>query len=1289
MNVQDILGQIGQKVQQGWQGLTSVFNRPTPPPITPPQNIPGPQTGPLSGPINAWNQGVGNVGNLLQQDVNQPLKNFINNQVAPIGQNAVKQINQVPVAGPLLTTLLNLNPSTPKPGLTPDQQQQEALNSLTQNVALGGTGPLRALGEEAAPGAKAAAETLINQIQSGAKKLFPSDLRNLPESELPQFGQDPLNPNRQIRMEPPEGFQVDPSNANILLRTGPGIPTGTQTRDELGRYGPMSNGPASMGLAAAKTPTDTSPSLISTLLQGAKSLVTPDPKLLKEQIDSLPPDLGGGGVVTTAETLASKVPQAASDFQRFLESSGVTKPEDIDRILATKTSAAREAPVLAQPSEAAHTTQEMLASEELGQKGSILNPLKALPAADQSAFQDFVNHRQAADLVGQTAAQPFKSSLTGGINDIFKYQAGDRTGKLSDVEQLFNSLYQKEQASGITYGSKADYLPQLWKEPESVVEQKLGRTLSQRPSFTLESVIKDYKEGIDKGLTPKFKDISDLVRYRVGASEKALANKQYFDYLVSNGKILPGGKAPKGWVTLDPDHFPTFKSRFAEGGQYSGVYKSPPQLARVLNNYLGNEAPGLLQKISNFASGTKNLVITAGIPKTGVNIHGFNILARATLAAKNPATALARVTGRLLHPGAAAKELASNMERATFWAQHGMTLTTEEHSLDDLPKNIVTKGQEVLFHDPLFRKIIPAEKIRYAEEILPTLSKSLPKDEAARLASQQANNVFGGINWQAMGRSKSTQALMRSLIFAPDFQEGGARLGGGLLKGATTHLTDPKYAAYRTFARNLLGAYVAANVANYKMSGHLMVQNPAGHEFDLDTGTYTSDGQKRYVRPFGTSLDFLRIPGEAAAAVAKGDPGALATLIRNRTSTLGGSAVSLIANKDPFGNPIYGNDKQGNPLSTGQSISGVIGATAGIAMPQPVSALLSAVGGRQTGEQALSQSLGLPIRYTNTAQSPATKAMVAQMQSQGASGQQINQALQTRTSFATTISTELNNATPDVRKAYEAYHASDLTTDPNDPRNRETKAAIAMKNPEVLQIDAKASLAAVGGDMSKISPFDQLVLSGATVKQNGQDIPAYQVYETYLHEDPNNEEKTRLKENYPWITSLGAQEAQFVKSNPTVSAPGKATVPYEAPQPNAGVQAKLTYIDQLKGTPGAVTAFLQDPKNADVAQYLANQQGYSNYQRSLIPGLGTVGQFGIFNSPVTGAPQPSSAEKALQQTIAQHHASSVRRSLSRIGKGFGKEARYKGKQLMKEASHNRSSKSVKNLLSAASGFPRI
>jgi hypothetical protein len=618
------------------------------------------------------------------------------------------------------------------------------------------------------------------------------------------------------------------------------------------------------------------------------------------------------------------------------------------------------------------------------------------------AFKNWVNARRATKAEGLIKSKEFQDLDSEGIRGVFTFQEGDKTGRYGDVKKYYDTKYDELVKNGVDMNYKQDYLPQLWANTTDEINKVFGKTLSTRPSFTLESLIKNYQTGIDAGLTPRYKTISELVGWYESKANKALADTKFFTFLGENGMLASRGKAMSDWVALDPQRFPARRIKTDEG-VFSGVFYAPQEIASMINNYLRTPDPGsanmIIQNIANFVSSSKNRLLSFGIPTTGINFHGFNILARSFL--ENGPRGALKTAYYMVNPKAAGRYVETNLAKTPQAIKSGLTVSTSEYlsplEADKLLSKFGKKWNE-LFEKPLFEQIITAKKLEGWERISREYAKSMPEAEAQRQASKFLNTLYGGINWEELGRDRNLQNIFRIIALTPDWLESNVRLGGNLVKSIFTP-KNPTGQAYRKAMTYLIGEYIGMNVINKMTSGHYMYENDPGHTFEIEAG-YTQDGQKRYIRPFGTAVDFVRLPVDITIGLLKGDPTPAFRAVGNRLSTIVSPAVHLLGNVNWAGQQIYGKDKYGKeipPLQAGVNIGSELGTVVGF--PAFAGQFLKGVTGQQGLEQTLTQGFELPVRYAGGYVSQSDKPIVDKLAVTGKERYDLAKTLKDQSSF--------------------------------------------------------------------------------------------------------------------------------------------------------------------------------------------------------------------------------------------------------------------------------------------------
>jgi hypothetical protein len=614
----------------------------------------------------------------------------------------------------------------------------------------------------------------------------------------------------------------------------------------------------------------------------------------------------------------------------------------------------------------------------------IFAPVKELNINIQNLFQDWVNQRKATFIQGLIKYKEFEDLAKLGRQGIIAFQKGESGKRFADVKKYFDEKYSLLKSKNVQLGYLDNYLPQLWADSAETVAEAFtkpqNRRLTQQPEFTLSRVIEDYETGIKKGLTPRYENIAQLIQWYEQTANKALADRDFFAKLINGGYISPGGKAPSSWVDLSTN-FPKYKTRVGTDKEIFQNYKASPELARVINNYLDTGNVNFLSTVANYLSDVKQRMLTFGLANTGVNAHGINILVRNTLFSGNPLAGFGQAAYFLVNPKAAQRYIDANLNKMDFAIKSGLNVSAKDLAdlnankpdqyfntktlLQDKATKFGEKWNE-WFEKPLFNQIIPALKTEKFYQVYDDLKVSMPEKDAAKRAAEIVNGVFGGINTEQLGRSKETQDMIRLLLLAPDwFATNFYEIPRGVLKS----FTDKEYKAYGTFARNMVFAYVSANVHNKMLSGHYMWENEPGQKFNIDTGMYDPTGKKIYVNLFGTAADFVRLPFDVFSGFLEGDNTRAQTIIRNRLSPALGTAISVVYNRDYLGRPILDKDMYGNPIAPEQELLNVTNVIQGAVgypnfIQEGIRLYTDYLAGKPVNyTEAIAKSLEIPLRF--------------------------------------------------------------------------------------------------------------------------------------------------------------------------------------------------------------------------------------------------------------------------------------------------------------------------------------
>ncbi len=157
--------------------------------------------------------------------------------------------------------------------------------------------------------------------------------------------------------------------------------------------------------------------------------------------------------------------------------------------------------------------------------------------------------------------------------------------------------------------------------------------------------------------------------------------------------------------------------------------------------------------------------------------------------------------------------------------------------------------------DYLFDKYIPALKASDAAQLVDRLQKAHPDwgdSQIGKVAADQANAAYGGLNYEMLGRSAKAQNWARALLLAPDFLESQLRYGA-------LALSKPGDIARQNLARIAGLNFATAQLGNLMLHGRVRLDQPFGVVLPGDKGK-----PERVVTMRTMPSDFIRMISDPA-----------------------------------------------------------------------------------------------------------------------------------------------------------------------------------------------------------------------------------------------------------------------------------------------------------------------------------------------------------------------------------------------------------------------------------------
>lgn len=897
-----------------------------------------------------------------------------------------------------------------KQAVQTDPQQFNVFRQMGQGNLETGFKPLDLAGQGAGK-ALDLGTTFAAQAGQSIARSVPGLAQTARKVAAPLWGEDPNNIQDEFKVS--ELFPGSPklqAGANFLMGKDDTIRTVQGTQDLLQNDYNIP-APLAMGLAVADP--------VSNFIPGSGAAKSGGKKLLQEGVEQVAKQGGkklfqeGGEAVIKeviekgGKKLVAETGEAVAEsggktaLEEMLQTTGKTLgklrkeiknpkfPDQLDDILAQEKQVrgeyARIKKLVEQSAKKApETVEQVLKGADEAVEGTV-NALKK----PQETFRRWVNTREgyANWRGGDIKRNPvFTAFDNEGLNAIKELQAGANPEKYAPIKQFTDELFEMERQAGLITPDKyrKNYLPQLWDNTPEEIQQVFSKSIGKDPSFTKNRLFEDYAAGIEAGLTPRFTQMSDLLESRFKTATRALADKEFVDSLVDAGNAVTLDKAPKGWVTA---------ADLTKDGKPLAI---PPELSKLIGNYT-MEGSKLLEKTAEFVSETKQTLLSAGIPRTGLNFHtGVNIPVRAAMA-RNPFSAVIDSTIWNWHPQSARDYVQKTVpkEITDGLLKQGLTIarSAQDSGYGFKPEagEGIIKGarswMDKAFSEVAFDDILPAHKLKYGWEAYNRgIKQGLSEDEAFKVAAQTANELFGGINVAEIGRNKDFQNVMRTFFLAPDWLESNARIGlktGSLLN--PKNWGDKALAPYKRVALNALSMYGTMAMTNKALSGKFPWENGAGQEFNLATGQYDERGREIMIPVFGTAFDAFRIPHTVLSGLAQNKPEAITNVVKNRLSPIVGAGVAVASNSDYRGREITSPDK--SPI---ENILGLAGqAATAVGVPSQLTNTLKFATGDSTPLEYGASLLEAPLRFRGGANTEAKRKEAEQLKEMGMSNKEI------------------------------------------------------------------------------------------------------------------------------------------------------------------------------------------------------------------------------------------------------------------------------------------------------------
>lgn len=570
-----------------------------------------------------------------------------------------------------------------------------------------------------------------------------------------------------------------------------------------------------------------------------------------------------------------------------------------------------------------------------------LEPIKNQDKGVRDIFRTWTRKKLIGKELANVEIPKIKIPNVDGMQVIHDYQAGRPTAFTEQLKKVFDEFYNEAAVRGLDIPYRQNYLPQVYKEsPKEIQEtmarymtdnnvdadvikayldgtgeldEEIVRRLKLNPTFIQERAFPSYQVAMEHGLTPRYTNPAQLVAHYRNELEQSIANREFLDALIKNGKIFPADIAPSDF---QPINLP-----FSPKGYYGA-----PELADMLNGLFRDDnslslGQWAVSKVSWLSKGMQEVMLSAGLPNTQINFFSMGQLIK-EITAGNFKAVVPFVRGNW-NP-AVIKYFEENAPLLKEMAEEGIDVGSRVGNYEEVYSNII-KNPNILgrisdsaklfwkksFNEKPFGSFMPQLYVQtFKDAKAAMLLKGLDEAKAKQVAAETIRNFYG--IYENGGRSKTAEDTLSSVFFAPRFREGivnsfinNGRAGVDFVQalGGFRKPLDLTLGKNRQLLLGMVLTYAGYNAANYKLAGHYMWDNPPGKEFALQIPL--ENGDIVYTEFMPSYLSFARNMASGAIGLVKGD----FNTAGQKFGSLFSAPIKLVSevtsNRDYFGRPIY------------------------------------------------------------------------------------------------------------------------------------------------------------------------------------------------------------------------------------------------------------------------------------------------------------------------------------------------------------------------------------------------
>lgn len=737
---------------------------------------------------------------------------------------------------------------------------------------------------------------------------------------------------------------------------------------------------------------------------------------------------------------------------------------------------------------------------------------------------------------------------------------------IKNIRAKFDELFKEAEDTGMDIGYRENYLPQIWKETETEIAEKMA-SVRGGFKFKKERKIPTYAEGKSLGLTPKYTHPAELIEAWVRNFERAKANFEFSQRLQQRGIIVPGdlvSPALPNYRAITAGGFPTSQNNIP--------FYAPKEIADAINTAFEiKESPRLLDITAQISSKAQDIGLSGGIPRTPIN--AFSV-----------AQVVKEVTsGRIVSPIASAfratfgdfrKYVDKNVDVIREIQESGTPLRLnigirnflDQSTSERLFGKSFSEAWNKNISEATFGKFMPMLQVEFYKDVKAQALKSgIGNDEAIKVANKALRNFYGLADMATDAtRSKVTSDIWTTLVFAPRYRESMIRFWVNNAKA----MKNPTALENRQNVKFVIGAVISAvayDLLNRQFNeGRGILDNPPGKEDKL---LIPLDDGRTIGVPFLSSIATLpRTAFKIGKNVVTGDFKQAGLEAKALGSFAYKPLLDIIQNEDYFGNKIVDDDSKN---AVRDRFAYLTKAYAHPYMRELLNAYAPdwlATKSQQDVpvSQRLMQAFELPIRFYKTS---------------GIKGSYYYKAKDDN----------LKKLSTKERELYDKLNSPSEVDDAGLPvyniRSEMANALDRLSNPKITAVETKIALDTARSTGEKPNPFYLL-----SPKQQETVL----LLKTFYPGDKTKSEITNA--NKSWLEPYWKARDEFIgglkakgviKENPSFN---------QRPQPTPQLQSKLDFYNTLPSGTGARSSFIR--ANADVEQFFNDSRNYTNSQRA-------------------------------------------------------------------------------------------